>query len=320
MYPVLTQVPENQMTEKVVEAVTDVAPEGVRQQLIRFFNSNFGHFTATLLSLLLVLIITLLIKRVASHLLKKLESRLRSQGNTSAALVGFCGHIVMGIIYIGGAVSVISVLASTIPAVKQILTSLLAAGGIITVVAGIASQEALGSMVSGIMILAFKPFVLGDVVRYVENDISGVVEEITIHHTTIRTWENKRVIVPNSKMNSAIIENADYAESKVCVFVDIGITYESDVEKAKDLLAAEIQKHPQFFDYRTVDDRMNGAPPVVVRVIDLAASSVVLRAWLWASDNGTAAVMKSDILQNVKYAYDKAGIDIAYPHLVIVNK
>ena len=121
-------------------------------------------------------------------------------------------------------------------------------------------------------------------------------------------------------MNSAIIENADYADSKVCVFLDIGITYESDIERAKDLLSAEIEKHPSFFDYRTVDDRMNGAPPVVVRVVELADSAVVLRAWLWARDNGTAAVMKSDLLQSVKGAYDRAGIDIAYPHLVVVNK
>ena len=226
----------------------------------------------------------------------------------------------MGVIYICGAVSVLGVLSSTIGAVQDILNKLLAAGGIITVVAGLASQEALGSMVSGIMILVFKPFTLGDVVRYVDNDISGVVEEITVHHTTIRTWENKRVIVPNSKMNSAIIENADYADSKVCVFLDIGITYESDIERAKDLLSAEIEKHPSFFDYRTVDDRMNGAPPVVVRVVELADSAVVLRAWLWARDNGTAAVMKSDLLQSVKGAYDRAGIDIAYPHLVVVNK
>ena len=85
-------------------------------------------------------------------------------------------------------------------------------------------QEALGSIVSGMMILAFKPFVIGDVVRCVDNDISGVVEEITLHHTAIRTYENKRVIVPNSVMNNSIIENADYGDSRVCAFLEIGVT------------------------------------------------------------------------------------------------
>ena len=65
---------------------------------------------------------------------------------------------------------------------------------------------------------------------------------------------------------------------------------------------------------------MNGAPPVVVRVIQLADSAVILRAWMWAQDNGTASVMKSDVLQSVKKAYEKAGVSLAYPHLVVVQK
>ncbi|MGE4549184.1 MAG: mechanosensitive ion channel family protein [Intestinibacillus sp.] len=311
---------DSQVTNKVVEAVTDAAPENVRQQLVKFFATDLGHVTQIILSIALVVVLMLILRSIAGGFLRRLEKRLRAQNNSSAALVGFLGHILMGLIYIGGVIGVIGVLSSTIDVVGDIMNKLLAAGGVITVIAGLASQEALGSMVSGIMILAFKPFQLGNVVRYVDNDISGVIEEITVHHTTIRTWENKRVIVPNSKMNNAIIENADYADSKVCIFFDIGITFESDIEKAKDLLAAEIQKHPAFFDYRTVDDRMNGAPPVVVRVAALADSAVVLRAFLWAKDNGTAAAMKSDLLQSVKTAYDRAGIQIAYPHLVVLHK
>lgn len=305
---------------KVAEAMADAAPESIRQQIQAFFTTGLGHATLIVLSVLLVILVTLLVRRAVSYSLRRLEKRLRTQNNSSAALIGFLAHVLMGLIYIGGVIGVIGVLSSTIGVVKEITNKLLAAGGIITVIAGLASQEALGSMVSGVMILAFKPFQLGDVVRYVDNDISGVVEEITVHHTTIRTWENKRVIVPNSKMNNAIIENADYADRKICIFFDIGITYESNIEKAKDILAAEIEKHPSFFDYRTVDDRMNGAPPVVVRVAELADSAVVLRAFLWAKDNGTAAAMKSDLLQSVKAAYDRAGIDIAYPHLVVLHK
>lgn len=312
--------PKSQVPDQVVDAVADVAPEGLRSHIIAFFNSNLGNFARIVLSILFVLIITALLKRVVARTMHKLEARLRAQGNESAALVGFVGHVLVGLIYLGSAISMVGVLSSTIPLVADILSKLLAAGGVLTVVAGLASQQALGSMVSGVMILAFRPFKLGDVVRYVDNDISGVVEEITVHHTTIRTWENKRVIVPNSKMNNAIIENADYADRKVCVFLDIGITYESDIEKAKDVLAAQIQKHPSYFDYRTVDDRMNGAPPVVVRVIKLADSAVILRAWMWAQDNGTAAAMKSDVLQSVKKAYELTGVNLAYPHLVVVQK
>jgi len=311
---------QSEVPEKVVEAVTGAVPSGFRYEIMQFFDSDLGRMTQTLLSLILVILMTVVIKRIVSRGLHRLQTRLRAQNNSSAALIGFMSHIVVGLVYIFGIISVIGVLRTTIPVIDKIFTSLLAAGGIITVIAGIASQEALGSMVSGIMILAFKPFELGDVVRYVDNDISGVIEEITVHHTTIRTWENKRVIIPNSKMNSAIIENADYADSKVCVLLDIGVTYESDLVRAKALLMQEIEKHPDYIDNRTPMDKENGVPRVLVRIKELADSAVVLRAWVWARDNATAAAMKSDLLQSVKAAYEANGVEIAYPHLVVVNK
>lgn len=302
--------------QEVTDVVSEVAPQGVGQAVVEFLGTDAGKAALTIMFIALTVLLTILLVRVANFFFKRTVKRLLDAGNSTATVVSFFRYIVVALVYFGG----FSTVVSQIPALKAGLTSILTAGGIVAVVLGFASQEAMGSIVSGLMILAFKPFVIGDVVRYVDNDISGVIEEITLRHTTIRTWEHKRVIVPNSKMNSSIIENADYADSKVCVFLDIGVTYESDLERAKDVLSAEITKHPSFFDYRTADDRMNGAPPVVVRVVELADSAVVLRAWLWAKDNGTAAVMKSDLLQSVKQAYDKAGVDLAYPHLVVVNK
>lgn len=89
----------------------------------------------------------------------------------------------------------------------------------------------------------------------------------------VRTFENKRVIIPNSKMNSAIIENADYADSKVCVFLTVGITYESDLKKAKELLAREVRKQPAFLDIRTEQQKKDGVPDVPVVVLELADSA-----------------------------------------------
>ena len=200
------------------------------------------------------------------------------------------------------------------------MNKLMAAGGVLAVVGGLASQEALGSIVSGLMILAFKPFVIGDVVRCVDNNISGVVEEITLRHTAIRTYENKRVIVPNSVMNSSIIENADYTDSRVCSFLEIGVTYESDIGRAKQLLAEEIARQPDFLDVRTPEQIAEGAPLVQVVVLALAESSVTLRASLWAKDNGTAFSLKCTVQENIKKIYEQEGIGIAYPHLVVVSE
>ena len=274
-------------------------------------------FVVTALFVVVVAVVTVLAARLASWLLRRvIEQQKRTGGTGNAAVLAFFRYIAIAAVYFAG----FAVVVSAIPALSAAMNKLLAAGGVLAVVGGIASQEALGSMVSGMMILVFKPFVIGDVVRYIDGDISGVVEEITLHHTTIRTWENKRIIVPNGKMNSAIIENADYGDSRVCVFLKLGVTYESDLALAKQLLCEAIVQHPSHLDVRTPEQVAAGAPEAQVVVLEFAESAVVLRAALWAKDNGTAFGLKCDVLEQVKQAYDRNGIALAYPHLVVMQK
>ena len=254
--------------------------------------------------------------RAVNRVLLRLIERQKQVNSGSATILAFCRYLAIAAVYFAG----FAVIVSNIPALSAGMNKLMAAGGVLAVVGGLASQEALGSIVSGLMILAFKPFVIGDVVRCVDNNISGVVEEITLRHTAIRTYENKRVIVPNSVMNNSIIENADYTDSRVCSFLEIGVTYESDIARAKQLLAEEIARQPDFLDVRTPEQIAQGAPLVQVVVLALAESAVTLRASLWAKDNSTAFSLKCAVLENIKAIYDREGIGIAYPHLVVVSE
>lgn len=281
-----------------------------------FLQSRVGSVIGSIVFAVLVLVVTFLLAKLVNRVMRRLVDRHRKTNSGAATVLGFARYIAVAAVYFAG----VMVVVYSIPLLSSAVRTLLTAGGVIAVVAGLAAQEALGSVVSGLMILAFKPFQMGDVVRYIDNDISGVIEEITLHHTAIRTWENKRVIIPNSKMNSAIIENADYADSKVCVFMQIGITYESNVETAKKLLAEEILQQPDFLDVRTPEQKAAGAPPVQVVLLELADSSVILRASLWAKDNSTAFGLKCKVLENIKKTYEQNGIDIAYPHLVVMQK
>ena len=263
------------------------------------------------------MVVTLVCARIVSRVLHRVTDRQKRAGNTGCApLLAFRRYLAITAVYFAG----FAVIVSNIPALSAGMNKLMAAGGVLAVVGGLASQEALGSMVSGLMILAFKPFVIGDVVRCVDNDISGVVEEITLRHTAIRTYENKRVIVPNSVMNSSIIENADYEDSRVCTFLEIGVTYESDISRAKQLLSEVVARQPDFLDTRTPAQKDSGAPLVSVVVLALAESAVTLRASLWAKDNSTAFSLKCAVLEEIKSVYEQEGIGIAYPHLVVVSQ
>ena len=265
--------------------------------LENFVQNRLPGMAVTVIFVAVTIIVTLVCVRLVNRILLRLIDRQKQVNSGTATILAFCRYLAIAAVYFAG----FAVIVSNIPALSAGMNKLMAAGGVLAVVGGLASQEALGSIVSGLMILAFKPFVIGDVVRCVDNNISGVIEEITLRHTAIRTYENKRVIVPNSVMNSSIIENADYGDSRVCSFLEIGVTYESDIARAKQLLAEEIARQPDFLDVRTPEQLAAGAPLVQVVVLALAESSVTLRASLWAKDNSTA-------------------FSIAYPHLVVVSE
>ena len=281
-----------------------------------FVQSSLPGFALTAAFVAITIAVTLICVRVVNRILLRVIDRQKQINSGNATILAFCRYLAIAAVYFAG----FAVIVSNIPALSAGMNKLMAAGGVLAVVGGLASQEALGSIVSGLMILAFKPFVIGDVVRCVDNNISGVIEEITLRHTAIRTYENKRVIVPNSVMNSSIIENADYGDSRVCSFLEIGVTYESDIARAKELLAEEIARQPDFLDVRTPEQLAAGAPLVQVVVLALAESAVTLRASLWAKDNGTAFSLKCAVLENIKHIYEQEGIGIAYPHLVVISE
>ena len=260
--------------------------------------------------------VTLIASRLVNRLMCRLIERQKKVNSGSATILAFFRYVAVAAVYFAG----FAVIVSNIPALSAGVNKVLAAGGILAVIGGLAAQEALGSVVSGLMILAFKPFVIGDVVRCVDTNISGVIEEITLRHTAIRTYENKRVIVPNSVMNSAIVENADYADSRVCVFLEVGVTYESNVQLAKQLLAETVAAQPDYLDVRTPDQKAEGVPEVQVVVLALADSAVTLRASLWARDNATAFSLKCAVQEEILQVYERSGVEIAYPHVTVLQK
>lgn len=300
-----------------VETVVDeVVPKTILEQIDEFTNTWLGNLIVTAAFIAVVLVLAVVVVRLVNRFFRRTVQKMLEAGNPAATAFSYLRYFALAAVYF----TAFAVIVSNIPPLAAGMNKLFAAGGVVAVVVGFASQQAMGSVVSGFMILTFKPFVIGDVVNVVSSGVSGTVEEITLRHTIIRTIENKRVIIPNDTMNSAIIENANHTENKVCLMLDIGITYESDIAHAMQIMREEITGHPDYFDYRTAQERQDGAPPVVIRVQELADSAVVIRAQLWARDNGTAFAMRSDLLKSIKERCESEGVDIAYPHLVVVGK
>ena len=304
--------PEN---ANVMDEVIEVMPKSVVEMLSEFFASPLGEIAKIAIVVVLVLIGAKIVLNIVRKGFRKTIDRMNAEKNPNAMLVNFAQYAVIALIYFGA----FSIIVSNIPALDAGITKLMAAGGVVAVVVGVAGQDALSSVAAGMMILVFRPFVVGDVVNVLSAGVAGTVEDINLRHTVLRTWENKRIIVPNSTMSGAIIENFDYGEKTVCLSMDVGITYETDLDRALEVLAEVVGAHPSYLDQRTEEDKANGVPKVPVRVQELGDSAVVLRAMLWGEDNGTTAGMRFDLQRQIKKAFDENGNEMAYPHLVVVQ-
>lgn len=199
-----------------------------------------------------------------------------------------------------------------VPFLKHVAQSMLAGAGILAIVIGFASQQALANIVSGVFIVMFKPYRINDRVT-VKDTLRGVVEDINLRHTVIRNFENQRIVIPNSIISNEVLINSNYIDDKLCRFINVGISYSSDIDLAKSIMADEVQKHPLNMDVRSEEDIENGVPRVSVRVIMLDQSSVNLRAWAWAEDAPNAFVMECDLLESIKKRFDREGIIIPFP-------
>lgn len=204
----------------------------------------------------------------------------------------------------------------SIPSFKHLAVTLFAGAGILVAILGLATQRAFSNIISGIFIVSFKPFRVGDVIKVGAIE-SGVVEDITLRHTVIVTFENRRVIIPNAVISDDVIVNSSITDEATCEFVEMRVSYESDLDRAMAVMQEECAAHADCVDKRTPEETKNGQPQVLVRVIRLEESAVIVRAYVWAKEPISARMMHYDLNRNLKLRFDSEGICIPYPQRTI---
>lgn len=207
----------------------------------------------------------------------------------------------------------------SIPSLRALGVTLFASAGIVAAIIGFASQAAFSNIISGIFIVIFKPFRVDDIIM-IGTNMQGTVEDITLRHTVIRSFENRRIVIPNSVISNEVIINSTITEERVCIFLEMGISYDSDMDKAMAIMAEEALKHPLCIDGRTPDEIEEGAPKVRTRVIGFGDSSVNLRAWVWAPSSPEGFELKCDLFRSIKLRFDAEGIEIPFPYRTLVYK
>ena len=205
-------------------------------------------------------------------------------------------------------VALIGVAASAwanFPEATGAVTSLVLAAGFLSIVIGLAAQSTIANMVAGAMISLSQPFELGDAVVFpYPNGDWCFVEDIRLTFTVLRTWDLRRLMVPNSMFQSGVLVNYSAVDPTMLVIVALEITYESDVDRAREIMADEARRHP---------DRVPLGNLPVTHVMAYGASGVQLRLLSAAKDQPTAFEMEKALLASIRTRFQAEGIGLPYP-------
>ncbi|MDZ7719112.1 MAG: mechanosensitive ion channel family protein [Balneolaceae bacterium] len=271
-------------------------------QIIDFISTHELTF-----KVIFILAGTIILANIVRRIYKKLVER-SVDNDDHLTTYRFLGNSIATVIYVIG----FSFAIWNIPFLKPVAQSVVAGAGILAIAVGFASQQSLGNIISGFFIVISKPYKINDRITF-SDGLVGVVEDIGLRHTVIRNFENQRIIIPNSIISNERLINAHFEEPKVCRFVEIGISYNSDIDLARKIMADEIEKHPLSIDNRTPEEKKEHEPIVRIRVVLLGESSVNLRAWAWAENPQDGYFLYTDVIESIKKRFDKEGINIPFP-------
>ena len=241
-------------------------------------------------------IVIFIVGRWLANTLTDVVVRLLKKSRMDDMLISFVASITKTILLLFVAIAALNKLGID-------TTSLIALLGAAGLAVGLALQNSLQNFAAGVMLIVFRPFKAGDFVELA--GVAGVVENIGIFSTVLRTGDNRELIIPNGAIYGGIITNYS-ARSTRRVDMVFGVAYDDDLKAAKELLRSII----------LADDRVLSDPEPVVAVSELADSSVnfIVRPWVKSADYWPVLW---DTTEKVKLEFDAQGLSIPYPQMDI---
>jgi len=230
--------------------------------------------------------------RFAVRMLVRMISKGMQKNNVDKTLEKFICNLVNSAL-------LIVVIIAAIGQVGIQTTSFIAIFGAAGLAVGLALQGSLSNFASGVLIVLFRPYKVGDFVEAA--GITGTVEQVQIMTTVFKTGDNKQVIVPNSQIMDSIITNYSANNTRRIDMV-IGVSYDDDLDKVRKTLEEII----------AADDRVLKDPPPKIAVSELAESSVnfIVRSWVATADY---SAVKWDMTEAIKKRFDKESISFPFP-------
>lgn len=249
------------------------------------------HVVPFAINLVLALLV-FVIGRIGAKIITRVVVRVCERAKVDESLTKFIADLVYALL-------LMIVVIASLERLGIKTTAAIAVLGAAGLAVGLALQGSLGNFASGVLLIIFKPYQVGDLVTLAGT--TGVVESIQIFNTMLLTGDNKTVILPNGSITGSTIVNIT-KKGQLRVDMVFGIGYDDDLKKAKELLMQILNE----------DERILEDPPPQVAVSELADSSVnfVVRPWVEAKDFWG---VKFDTTEKVKLVFDENGISIPFP-------
>lgn len=259
-----------------------------------------GGFTLTTILILLVkiLLVFFIGRYVINFIIKQLK-KLLDKKSFDPILESFALSMVKFLLFFVLIMAILEIVG-----VKT--TSLIAILGAASLAVGLALQSNLSNFASGVIIVTLKPFKIGD---YVEvGGKSGTIVEIGIFHSTLKTIDNKKILIPNSAVtNNAITNYTAYSERRIDLV--IGVSYDSNIEFVKKTLHEIVEAHELILADK----------PVLIRMGEMSESSINFFVRVWTFTDNYWDVYY-DLNEQIKTKFSEVGISIPYPHVTVEMK
>ncbi|MDJ0765824.1 MAG: mechanosensitive ion channel family protein [Myxococcota bacterium] len=253
-----------------------------------------------------ILIVTGLISRVLTYLMRRprwVTGKLKRKVDPTA--VRYIVHFKTLMLFLIAFV----VYAYYVPALRALVGAIAASAGITALVVGFAARSTLSNIVSGMALALYRPIRIGDKVT-IDNEY-GTVEDITLRHTIVVTWEHKRLIIPNEKLDSMSIVNHTIIDPKVIARVEVGVSYDTNLKYARQVLEEVAGECPYLAE---------DANPPWVSVVGHGESSIVWRVYIWVPDVDALWSARFWLFEAIKHRFDERGIEIPFPYRTVVYK
>lgn len=272
---------------------------GTDSQIVSQWKKFLNNVTPDLLGFVWNIVVALLIWVIGRKLVKlvlKLVNKIFDRQDTEISVRKFMDSLIR---YAG----YVFIFLCIYDQIGLPMTSLIAVLGSASLAVGLALQGSLSNFAGGVLILLLRPFKVGDYIIEDNKKNEGTVDAIGIFYTTLLTIDNKKVLIPNGTLANSSLTNVT-SQEKRRIDLKVGISYESDLKKAKEIMLKLLEDTPE-----TIQEK---GTQVFIAALEDSAVMVEGRIWVSAEDYWP---VRWRLTENIKLAYDDAGIGIAYNQL-----